>query len=211
MIKIYSDKKFLTRKNVFPCVMFGSVLIFVLIETLYFKENVGLLSFIIAVPVFISSILKMLSNGLESINDKLTNFIERIKSWPEITYEMLDAVRLASRKEKNEIIENLTKDDNLREALEQYKKAFSIRQKIRKARRILLFLYYLLLMLTLVLLFLREDVYLVLSQIFSETNTEILAIWSFVVILFEIMMKDVIEDLFVSLTHKLIGINYDYY
>lgn len=211
MIKIYSDKKFLIRKNVFPCVMFGSVLIFVLFETLYFKENVGLLSFIIAVPVFISSILKMLSNGLESINDRLTNFIERIKKWPEITYEMLDAVRLASKKEKNEIIENLTKDDNLRETLEQYKKAFSIRQKIRKARRILLFLYYLLLMLTLVLLFLREDIYLVLSQIFSETNTEMLAIWSFVVILFEIMMKDVIEDLFVSLTHRLIGINYDYY
>ena len=66
-------------------------------------------------------------------------------------------------------------------------------------------------MLTLVLLFLREDIYLVLSQIFSETNTEMLAIWSFVVILFEIMMKDVIEDLFVSLTHRLIGINYDYY
>lgn len=211
MIKIYSDKKILIRKNVFPCVMFGSVLIFVLIETLYFNENVGLLSFIIAVPVFISSILKMFSNGLESINDKLTNFIARLKDWPGITYEMLDAVRLASKKEKNEIIENSTKDNNLRETLEQYKKAFSVRQKIRKARRILLFLYYLLLMLTLVLLFLREDVYLVLSQIFSETNTEILAIWSFVVILFEIMMKDVIEDLFISLTHKIIGINYDYY
>ena len=211
MIKIYSDKKFLIRKNVFPCVMFGSVLIFVLIETLYFKENVGLLSFIIAVPVFISSILKTFSNGLESINDKLTNFIARIKDWPDITYEMLDAVRLANKKEKNKIIENLTKDNNLRETLEQYKKAFSIRRKIRNARRILLFLYYLLLMLTLVLLFLREDVYLVLSQIFSETNTEILAIWSFVVILFEIMMKDVIEDLFISLTHKIIVINYDYY
>lgn len=153
----------------------------------------------------------MFSNGLESINDRLTNFIERLKDWPGITYEMIDAVRLASKKEKNEIIENLTKDDNRRETLEQYKKAFSIRQKIRRARRILLFLYYLLLMLTLVLLFLREDIYLVLSQIFSETNTEMLAIWSFVVILFEIMMKDVIEDLFVSLTHRLIGINYDYY
>ena len=211
MIKIYSDKKILIRKNVFPCVMFGSVLIFVLIETLYFNENVGLLSFIIAVPVFISSILKMFSNGLESINDKLTNFIARLKDCPGINYEMLDAVRLAIKKEKNEIIENSTKDNNLRETLEQYKKAFSVRQKIRKARRILLFLYYLLLMLTLVLLFLREDVYLVLSQIFSETNTEILAIWSFVVILFEIMMKDVIEDLFISLTHKIIGINYDYY
>lgn len=191
--------------------MFGSVLIFVLIEMLYFNENVGLLSFIIAVPVFISSILKMFSNGLESINDRLTNFIERLKDWPGITYEMIDAVRLANKQEKNKIIENLTKDINLRETLEQYKKAFSVRQKIRKARRILLFLYYFLLMLTLVLLFLREDIYLILSQIFSEANTEILAIWSFVVILFEIVMKDVVEDLFVSLTHKLIGINYDYY
>lgn len=211
MIKIYSDKKFFTKKNVFPCVMFGSVLIFVLIETLYFKENVGLFSFIIAVPVFISSILKTLSNGLESINDKLTNFIEKIKKWPDITYEMLDAVRLANKQEKNKIIGNLTKDINLQETLEQYKKAFSVRQKIRKARKVLLFLYYFLLMLTLVLLFLREDIYLILSQIFSEANTEILAIWSFVVILFEIVMKDVVEDLFVSLTHKLIGINYDYY
>ncbi len=153
----------------------------------------------------------MFSNGLESINDRLTNFIERLKDWPGITYEMIDAVRLANKQEKNKIIENLTKDINLRETLEQYKKAFSVRQKIRKARRILLFLYYFLLMLTLVLLFLREDIYLILSQIFSEANTEILAIWSFVVILFEIVMKDVVEDLFVSLTHKLIGINYDYY
>lgn len=153
----------------------------------------------------------MFSNGLESINDRLTNFIERLKDWPGITYEMIDAVRLANKQEKNKIIENLTKDINLRETLEQYKKAFSVRQKIRKARRILLFLYYFLLMLTLVLLFLREDIYLILSQIFSEANTEILAIWSFVVILFEIVMKDVVEDLFVSLAHKLIGINYDYY
>lgn len=83
--------------------MFGSVLIFVLIEMLYFNENVGLLSFIIAVPVFISSILKMISNGLESINDRITNFIARLKDWPGITYEMLDAVRLASKKEKNDI------------------------------------------------------------------------------------------------------------
>ena len=45
----------------------------------------------------------MFSNGLESINDRLTNFIERLKDWPGITYEMIDAVRLASKKEKNDI------------------------------------------------------------------------------------------------------------
>ena len=69
------------------------------------------------------------------------------------------------------------------------------------------------LMLVLLLLLLHTELYHLLSYspIFSSINMDLFTLWSLIIILFEIMMKNIVEDIISVCIQKITGINLEYY
>ena len=69
------------------------------------------------------------------------------------------------------------------------------------------------LMLVLFLLLLHTELYnfLINCPIFSSINMDLFTLWSLIIILFEIMIKNIVEDIISVCIQKLTGVNLEYY
>lgn len=81
------------KKNVFTCVMFGAILLFIIYESLIANTDLSILAFFIAIPTFILSFLKLLVDILEDINNKITNFLKQTEENNNIEWQILDEIR----------------------------------------------------------------------------------------------------------------------
>lgn len=207
-----------TKRNIFTCVMFGAIFLFVLIESICFKTNLSAIAFIIAVPVFILSLLKIATDILEDINDKETNYliVSERNHFIFSDYDTASKIRNCDDQTVNDIIKTLTdkNQDSLyvKESLSYYYKIFKSRCRVRKVRRCLLYFYYATFLLVFVLLLLHMEITAFLSNtLFSSLNTDLLSVWTLIIILFEIMMKPIFEKWLTCLIKKKIGIDIDDY
>ena len=68
-------------------------------------------------------------------------------------------------------------------------------------------------MTVLLLLLLHTELYHILSNspFFSSINMNLFTLWSLIILLFEIMMKNIVEDIISVIIQKFIGINLEYY
>lgn len=159
------------------------------------------------------SIIKLIVDILEDVNDKITSFLQSIEN--DYDYQILIDIR--NCKENVDIlIENYCKesevDDWGKKRLFQYQKARKQRTKIRIVRRIFLYIYYSIFMLLLVLLLLHSELSTIYNaEIFKNIDLNLFTIWSVIIILLEIMMKDILEKLVVIFLEKKIGTNLDWY
>ena len=209
------------RKNIFTTVMFGAVFLFVLFESIFYRHNLSGIAFLISVPIFILSLIKIIIDILEDINDKITSFLRNIENYPtynpDFSWEYLEQIRECKDITFKETIENIISDkphlDYLKDNLFNYYHSRKYRKTIRSCRRFFLYIYYALLMIVLLLLLLHTEVYHFLnnSPFFSSINMDLFTLWSLIILLFEIMMKNIVEDIISIIIQKLIGINLEYY
>ena len=209
------------RKNIFTTVMFGAVFLFVLFESIFYRHNLSGIAFLKSVPIFILSLIKIIIDILEDINDKITSFLRNIENYPtynpDFSWEYLEQIRECKDITFKETIENIISDkphlDYLKDNLFNYYHSRKYRKTIRSCRRFFLYIYYALLMIVLLLLLLHTEVYRFLnnSPFFSSINMDLFTLWSLIILLFEIMMKNIVEDIISIIIQKLIGINLEYY
>ena len=100
----------------------------------------------------------------------------------------------------------------IEESLYQYHKARRVRKKVRKMRRAILYLYYFIFMLMFLLLLLHTELSTIISNgSLGEVDLNLFTLWSLIVVLIEIMMKDIFEDIVGFFLDKKIGINLEWY
>lgn len=207
----------LVKKNVFTCIMFGAIFLFVLVESIFELEALSIIAFIIAVPLFFLSIIQLIINVLERINDKITSFLSGIEDQDIPTYDDLDRIRDSNKSTINDVIQDICQEypDNeyICDDLNHYFNARKTRSSIRTARRVMLYIYYSLCMVILLLLLLHTEVYAFFKNTEQNIsiNTDSFEVWSLVIILFEIMMKDIVEDIIICIISKKMSIHLEYY
>lgn len=209
------------KKNIFTSVMFGAVFLFVLFESISYNNNLSGIAFIISIPVFILSLIKIIIDILEDINDKITKFLSDLEHRPsydnDFSWEYLEQIRSCNDTTLNETVERIISAkpslDYLKHDLINYFHSRNQRETIRSCRRFFLYIYYVMLMIVLLLLLLHTELYTFLSNspIFSSINMDLFTLWSLIIILFEIMMKNMVEDIISVCIQKITGINLEYY
>lgn len=209
------------KKNIFTSVMFGAVFLFVLFESIFYKHNLSGIAFLISIPIFILSLIKIIIDILEDINDKITSFLSNVENYStyynDFSWEYLEQIRGCNDTTFKDTIENIISDkpnlNHLKDDLFNYYHSRKYRKAIRSYRRFFLYIYYALLMIVLLLLLLHAELYHLLSNspFFSSINMDLFTLWSLIILLFEIMMKNIVEDIISVIIQKFIGINLEYY
>lgn len=202
------DKIFL-RKNIFTCVMFGAIFLFVLYGSFSSNIDLSVVAFFIAIPTFLLSFIKLIVDILEDINDKITKLLANIERNNSINNTLLYKIRL------NNNIDEILKENSdewLRKKLLEYKRARRIRKNVRRIRRLFLYIYYMIFMLMFVVLLLHSELATyVTDEILCKMDLNIFTIWSLIIVLLEIMMKDFVEDIIVYVIDKSMKINLSWY
>ena len=209
------------KKNIFTSVMFGAVFLFVLFESIFYGHNLSGIAFLISIPIFILSLIKIIIDISEDINDKITSFLSNVENYPtyydDFSWEYLEQIRGCNDTTFKDTIENIIFDkpnlNHLKDDLFNYYQSRKYRKTIRSYRRFFLYIYYALLMIVLLLLLLHTELYHLLSNspFFSSINMDLFTLWSLIILLFEIMMKNIVEDIISVIIQKFIGINLEYY
>lgn len=210
-------ERVLVKKNVFTCVMFGAIFLFILCESIFKSDMMSMIAFIIAIPIFILSIIKLVVDVLEDLNDKITSYLSseengRIPSW-----EDFDRVRETEEKDIDNVAKEIANKHSeypfVEREIKQYFYARKTRETIRKFRRFMLYIYYLVFMIIMVLLLLHTELYALIESNgwFNGINMDLFEVWSLIIILLEIMMKDIIEDIITYVIDKSLGLSLEYY
>lgn len=210
-------ERVLIKKNIFTCVMFVAIFLFVLCESLFKSENLSIIAFIIAIPIFILSLIKLVVDILEDLNDKITSFLkdEELGNIP--SREEFDTVRDVKEENLNDVIIGIADKYQegawINDKLKQYFYARKTRASIRKFRRGMLYIYYSVFMVILLLLLLHTEIYELLESNLwlTQINMDLFEVWSLIIILLEIMIKDIIEDAISYVIYKKVDVDLEYY
>lgn len=201
--------KIFVRKNIFTCVMFGAIFLFVLYGSFSSNIDLSVVAFFIAIPTFLLSFIKLIVDILEDINDKITKLLANIERNNSINNTLLYKIRLNNNIDKI-LKENC--DEWLRKELLEYKRARRIRKNVRWIRRLFLYIYYMIFMLMFVVLLLHSELATYVTYgILCKMDLNIFTIWSLIIVLLEIMMKDFVEDMIVYVIDKSMKINLSWY
>lgn len=203
------------KENVFTCVMFGAILLFIIYESFIMNTDLSILAFIIAIPTFILSLTKLMVDILEDINNKITDFLKQIEDRPNIGWNILNEIRLNDKNEVSDIIQ-IYMDEHMEqewvaEELEQYHKARNVRNKIRKIRRAVLYFYYFIFMIMFLLLLLHTEPSAFITKELGGIDLNLFTLWSLIVIMTEIMMKNILEEMVGIFLAKRIGVDGEIY
>ena len=210
-------ERVLIKKNVFTCVMFGAIFLFVLCESLFKSDTLSTIAFIIAIPIFMLSLIKLVVDVLEDLNDKITSYLKDTEHRNVFSWEDLATIRDVKEDTLEDAINSITpKYTNyigISDNLKKYFYARKTRTSIRIFRRAMLYIYYAVFMTILLLLLLHTELYSLLESTswLSSINMELFEVWSLIIILLEIMMKDIIEDAITYIIDKKMGIDLEYY
>lgn len=134
-------EKVLIKKNVFTCVMFGAVFIFVVFASCVTNINLSMIAFFIAIPIFFLSIIKLIVDILEDINDKMTFFLKEIENGQNdvINWGILQKIWNANYKDVPQIIEEYCGEEENKNwyklRLQKYHTVRVARVHIRRFRR----------------------------------------------------------------------------
>lgn len=210
-------ERVLIKKNVFTCVMFGAIFLFVLCESVFKSDTLSTIAFIIAIPIFILSLIKLVVDVLEDLNDKITSFLSDTERGDIPSWEDLDVIRETEENTLDSVISDISPKypeySWVSDDLKKYFYARKTRASIRVFRRAMLYIYYSVFMIILLLLLLHTELYSLLESTawLNSINMDLFEVWSLIIILLEIMMKDIIEDAITFIIDKKMGIDLEYY
>ena len=96
--------------------------------------------------------------------------------------------------------------DYMKDKLLQCHKARKLRRKVRKLRRGLLYVYYFVFLLMIIALFLHTELAPIITNgPLKSVNLYLITLWSLIIILIEIMLKEIIEEAILHVLNKRIG------
>ena len=94
--------------------MFGAVFLFVLFESIFYRDNLSGIAFLISIPIFILSLIKIIIDISEDINDKITSFLSNVENYPtyydDFSWEYLEQINACSDNTFKDTIENIISD-----------------------------------------------------------------------------------------------------
>lgn len=206
----------LIKQNVFTCVMFGAILSFVIYQSIFCSTDMSVLAFIIAIPTFVLSILKLTVDILEDLNDRITSYLQQIENRGSYDWELLDRIRKNDNGDISSIVEEFFSENSdyerRCEELHSYYNSRKTRELIRKIRRGVLYIYYLIFMIMFVLLLLHSELSVwIQGSIGNVIDLNLFTIWSLIIVLLEIMMKSIFEDILFLYLEKKTGIDLQWY
>ena len=128
--------------------MFGAVFLFVLFESIFYNNNLSGIAFIISIPIFILSLIKVIIDILEDINDKITTYLKNMEHQAgysySLTWEDLTQIRSCSDSTLNSVIENIISNEpdlsHLKDDAFKYYHSRKHRKTIRSCRRFFLYI-----------------------------------------------------------------------
>ena len=147
------EKAVFRKENVFTCVMFGALVLFVVVETIMAPESLPAIAFFVAISVFALSIIKVSADIAESVNDRLTTHMKVVENrWKSQHGSFrFRTMREAPEDEAEKLIAAAVptgeNQDHLIGMLRNYRIAYYERIGVRKTRRALLYVYYFVFML----------------------------------------------------------------
>lgn len=208
------------KKNVFSCLMFGALILFVLYQTFFCDSDLSMLAFLIVIPTFVLSVLKLIVDITEDINNKMTGYLYFSNSLVNQPI-FFEVYQKAQQEDNKDLIEGYNKsilhadsfEDYKRQQQEEKESVFNGREKIRKVRRVVLYVYYAVFMVMVFALLIHTELskFIIEMNIIERVNVNKITIWSLVVILIEILMKDIFEDIIFVIYYKKIGIDLKWY
>ena len=163
------------------------------------------------------SLIKLVVVVLEDLNDKITSYLKDTEHRNVFSWEDLATIRDVKEDTLEDAINSITpKYTNyigISDNLKKYFYARKTRTSIRIFRRAMLYIYYAVFMTILLLLLLHTELYSLLESTswLSSINMDLFEVWSLIIILLEIMMKDIIEDAITYIIDKKMGIDLEYY
>lgn len=189
-------KNYFCKENAFNSIVFLSILIMTIIKSFIAKEELLQISSILALPIFVLSTIDIVVSALERINDSQTQSmlfqIEYCLSNYEIDLYEIENINIHNF---NTIFENMFSDDDnpedhniewIKNEVTNYRFTYESRKVIRTIRKVFLSLFYLDIIVILVFLFTASNV----MPMIDDLNFNTLTIWSFIIILFEILLKE---------------------
>lgn len=186
-------KKIFSKQNILPFLTFGSILISTIVFSFEKIDSIDLVTGILSIIIFFMSIVQSVVAVMEDINDALTNkLISDENDKGEIRKIGIRKIRDADDNQLKEIIIQSGIDkDYVIKGFYTYKKSLEIRKGIRFWRRIMLFIFYIIFMLMFVVLILHYEIILMFNNLgVNNINDGIITLWTLVIFVFEIIMKD---------------------
>lgn len=96
--------------------------------------------------------------------------------------------------------------DYMKDKFLQCYKARRLRRRVRRFRRGLLYIYYFVFLLMIIALFLHAELAQVISNgPLKSINLNLITLWSLIIVLIEIMLKEIIEEAILHILNKRIG------
>lgn len=122
-------ERVLIKQNVFTSVMFGAVFLFILFESGYYQDNLSKIAFVISIPIFILSLIKIGTDISEDINDSITSRLNGYEEYQfkyvDIFYDTLEQIKNSNEHDLKDTIESIVSE---KPDSECYKKDFEYPQ-----------------------------------------------------------------------------------
>lgn len=198
------------KENIFTSVMFCAILLFVIYKSIVIDTDLPILAFLIAVPTFILSIIKLVVDVLGDINSEIAGFMKKMEDDSSIDQKIFRLIRENVRYDIYDTLDvyMYCRRGPTDEVLKQYHKAYKVLLKIKNIRKVIMYCYYSIFMIMFLLLLLHTELSKTIVKIFPGNTSNLFALWSLIVIMIEIMMKDILEEGIGFLLGKKIGVNY---
>ena len=127
---------------------FGAVFLFILFESRYYQDNLSKIAFIISIPIFILSLIKIGIDISEDINDSITSHLEGYEEYRfnrvDNYYDTLEQIRKSNEHDLEDTIESIVSEKPdfgcYKKDLFDYYHLRKYREIIRSIRRFCLYI-----------------------------------------------------------------------
>ena len=185
---------FFCKENAYNAIFFISILIFAVIKSLFFPEELSNISLGLSVFITFFTLLDLFIKALERIIKEQDDDMQSTEKYLTNNYHNDDfafsflPIRSMKKEQFAEYlskIELIFKDQSDKENLTLFWEISKVQRGFRKVRRILLYIYYSILVAIIVYLMFSTNIALCTNGI----ELPDLTIWSFVIILFDLLLS----------------------
>ena len=195
-------RSFFCKENAFNAVFFLAILVFAIVKFIFFPDELVHISFTLSILITVLSVIDLTVKSLERIiydqDKKIRDEFEYLTNRYSENEISSSFYSISSMNEKEfidylnntkEMIKNEYRFEYDIELLKIYWEIIQVRNKIRIVRRILLLFYYLVLLCIIILLMFSSN----LSEFLKDIKHPDMTIWSFIIILFDVLLSQPIN------------------
>ena len=185
---------FFCKENAFNAVFFFSILLFAILKSIIYPDELSQISLMLSVLIALLSVVDLFIKSLETIindQDKKTTeavyYLSAKYNKDDVVFSFTSIQKINKKEFSYYLlsVENILQNQYDKDQLILYWEITKVKFTFRKARRILLYLYYCLLITVTLLLMFSTNI----SDWCKSIEFPDLTIWSFIIILFELLLS----------------------